>query len=78
MTLKEWANFLTENFEAVNMADVIKALEKEGNKVKKVGNLYHVTPRGGDEYSVGEEELKEWYDRVSKLKKPAFNLNKRG
>lgn len=78
MTLKEWTNFLNEEFGVVSMADVIKALEKDGNKVKKVGNLYHVTPRGGDEYSVSEEELKEWYNRVSKLKKPAFNLNKRG
>ena len=76
MNLREWSDFLSEEIHGVSMEDVIKALEKQGNKVEKVGNIYHLTPKGGSKYSATEEELRTWYDRVSKLKKPAFDLSK--
>ncbi len=53
MTLEELSDILTEEMAStVSMDDVLKLLEKEGNTVKKVGNLYHVKPKGGHEYSV--------------------------
>lgn len=75
-TLREWSDFLSEEIHGVKMEDVIKALEKQGNKVEKIGNIYHLTLKGGSKYNATEEELRNWYDRVSKLQKPTFNLNK--
>jgi predicted transcriptional regulator len=76
MNLRELSDYLSETLHGVSMDDVIKALEKQGNKVEKVGNIYNLTPKGGSKYKATEEELRSWYDRVSKLKKPAFDLTK--